>query len=455
MGVHRSYFSHQATLLAGSAANTSRNPVIELSYGGGETLETRRFSRYVFRLDLDSLRAKMATGVIQPEQMQRHELRFTNVIGQAPSLTHTPVDDAKRAAGVRVQVFALTQDFDEGNGFDYVYGTTNPLRTPPELNAANWFYRKRHVPWATPGTFTNPPAVLASATLPTGTEDLVFDVTDYVNRVLRGECADYGLGLALSPVDESVLNRQRFVVTFYSRTTTTFFEPYLETTTDDVYYEDRDRVYLDEPAYLYLAATRPVDEVTKVLILDHESRLLYTYEGDEQIEKLRPDLYRVRVQVMRRNYPDQVRFFDQWYCKVAGVRRVIEQGFTLADRPLLMSDNVPGPELYFGVQGMRSMEVTPRGSVRRISVNIRRQLHGVLGAGLPPDALEYRLYVMNGREQLDVIPPTPLSHVGDMWFLDLDTGWLLPEYYYLQIRAVDAMAAPAHQTVRFRVVNNG
>ena len=59
--IFRSYFKKQALLIKDSFSNNSRNPIIELSYGGGETSSTTIISRYIFNIDLDSLKNKISS----------------------------------------------------------------------------------------------------------------------------------------------------------------------------------------------------------------------------------------------------------------------------------------------------------------------------------------------------------------------------------------------------------
>jgi hypothetical protein len=76
--IFRSYFKKQAILIKNSFTNNSRNPIIELSYGGSENSSTTVYSRYVFNVDLDKLQEKISSNTINRNTIQSHFLKIKN-----------------------------------------------------------------------------------------------------------------------------------------------------------------------------------------------------------------------------------------------------------------------------------------------------------------------------------------------------------------------------------------
>ena len=64
MSINNSYFSRNNTLISYSYTNTGRNPVMQLYYGDSGLANPVGYSRFIFDLDLTSLREKIAQGVI-------------------------------------------------------------------------------------------------------------------------------------------------------------------------------------------------------------------------------------------------------------------------------------------------------------------------------------------------------------------------------------------------------
>ena len=70
--------------------------------------------------------------------------------------------------------------------------------------------------------------------------------------------------------------------------------------------------------------------------------------------------------------------------------------------------------------------------------------------------VEYRLYTTVGSHyEIDVIPFTPVNRTSNGYEFDLDTSWLIPQDYYLQIRLKNGNYYENKQTLSFTIVNDG
>ena len=80
MGIIRSYFSKNNTLIEDNRTNNSQNPVSEISYGTVNSL----VSRLIFDIDVETLAERISSGEITQAQIGTHTLKMTNTIRQTP-----------------------------------------------------------------------------------------------------------------------------------------------------------------------------------------------------------------------------------------------------------------------------------------------------------------------------------------------------------------------------------
>lgn len=456
MSIFRSYFNAQATLLRNNLTNNSRNPIIELSYGGGVTANTTKIGRYIFRPDLDNLRKEITSGELKHNNVVSHKVCFKNVIAPSPELTGSEFMDAKRGNGITAFIFALTEDFEEGTGLDYLYSPLVSYGFDARTEAPNWSYRKLNKTWKTPGIFNTGDPIEAIDTfhLVQGNEDMTFDITDYVNEVLFEGRPNHGLGIALSPATENLLLEQRRVITFFSKYTQSFFEPYVESNYGDHIWEDRCDFPLDTLNYLYLHTKGPIQGVEKVDILDEDDRIIIRKTGN-QIEQIRTHLYRIQVEIPSSAYPDRIIFNDVWHCKVNGRSKKVEQEFTLTEESIALNlSNDTYADYWFSLSGIRHNEVIVRSpQKRRVVINGKRMWAGSIDTNPDLSGLTYRLYMLQGKNPIEVIPATPVDRIHDLIFFDIDLTWLIPQQYYLEVRLeVGGREIKSMQPVKFRVV---
>ena len=73
MSYFRSYFEKNNTILKQSQVNTAKNPNTELIYGS-------TFSKFIFKVDLTDLKAKVDNGDFVIDSNTKHYLKMTNTI---------------------------------------------------------------------------------------------------------------------------------------------------------------------------------------------------------------------------------------------------------------------------------------------------------------------------------------------------------------------------------------
>ena len=77
MGLLRTYFSKDTTIVRNSCVNTGRNPVTELFYGGSTNINDTKYSRYLFDIDFSDIINKVNTCGLSTSGMT-HTIKMTN-----------------------------------------------------------------------------------------------------------------------------------------------------------------------------------------------------------------------------------------------------------------------------------------------------------------------------------------------------------------------------------------
>lgn len=461
MAVFRSYFAAQASLINRNGTNASRNPIVELSYAGSLDPGTVKLTRYVFTLSFVALRAEVAAGRLRRQDVKGHEIFFKNVVALVPELMGGQVEDAQRGSGVRVMLRQLptSEIFSEGKGQDYLYNPGVDLQNQAPLQAANWFYRQNGVAWETPGAWNPATGLpLGECVLNEGTEDLRFDVSAYVQGVLFDGAAEHPLLLQLDPITEASLAAQRYVVTFFSRHTHHFFEPFLETQFLPALFEHRGEVPLDEPTQLLLQVPASLAVgVSAVNIYDSSGTLMANYQG-EVVDERRPGVFGVSFTLNSGAIADGMMLTDEWVLQQGAQVKRITQQFTVVDRLLLPLADSFERVYALTLAGLRQNEVVSRAqavAVRRVVVGSRALQNGQVLGGCAPSGVQYRIYYQQGKEQQDVIGWTDCYQVGGAVYLELDVRWMIPQYYLLELVALaaDGQQQGAPLVTKFRVVN--
>lgn len=108
------------------------------------------------------------------------------------------------------------------------------------------------------------------------------------------------------------------------------------------------------------------------------------------------------------------------------------------------------PQLY----GITDNENIKQGDIRRINVDCK--INHTTNQTLPMNLLEYRLYVKTADRQIDVISWTACDRMYDTNVFYVDTNELLPQTYYVDIKAkYDREEIITRELLRFNVVSDG
>jgi len=461
MSRYRSYFSKNNTLIEDNRTNNSQNPVSEIAYG---TLEGR-VSRFIFDVDLQPLVDKLNSGALNPDLIEKHILNLTNTIRIIPELVGKRYSDCEtqRAASFTLELFNVEEDWDEGNGYDFVYIDEQFPSIPKQ--ASNWFERKTGVDWSVEGGVTSGSTILDTVYFEDGSENISLDITDYISsRIFATGSTGFtgtSFGLGIKFIDEiesgSTLHRQ--AVAFHVKDSPTFYEPYVETIVNDRIIDDRDYFYMNKSNNLYLYANaggNSVDViVNSVTINDYQGNEAAVITGDS-IQEIKKGVYRVNYEASTSIYPDQVIFNDIWNVTVNGRTKEVTQQFYLINEEQYLnfdlSKRINFDNYFFNIIGIANSEIIEAGNTRRIVIDAR-ELYPDQNNNLPLN-LEYRLFVKQDVDhQIDVIPLTKVDRTVAGYEFILDTSWLIPQDYYLEIKISDNDVYDVKKPISFTVTS--
>jgi len=458
MTLYRSYLSKCSTLIKGNTTNNSLNPVTELFYG----TENQATSRFILDVDLSGLNKMSLDGSINLSNVKSHTLKLTNTIAYFPTEIGKPSYDptTRRTSGFQLDLYTLKETWDQGNGYDFIYGRGYDKYAPS--GATNWYNRTTNNKWAVDGSYVSGGTnnnVIATQYFQTGNENIEMNITNFINSklfvgVTGFTGTTYGLGLKFPNVYENNKTLYREAVAYHTKHTNTAFEPYIETIIDDQILDDRYYFYLDRDNSLYLYCD-PTQTITiqSVNIYDHEDNKILTYSGNT-ITTVSKNIFKITVNISSDTYPDAIIFTDVWNITVNGKSRQVSQDFYLISdtNSYMVNNKINLNNYHLTLLGIKDNEVITNGSNRNIKINVK-ELYSSKN-NLIPLNIEYRVYMTAGTKyQLDIIPFTQVNRVLDSYEFNIDFSWLIHQDYYLEIRQSNGNHSEVKKTLRFTIGN--
>jgi len=423
--LYRNYIENQATLILNNNSNNSQNQVWEIINAKNS------YSRYIFSIDLTSLRSKLTSATSGSTQ---HSINFFNAINFRNDLIgKKDVNGFTRSSNFSLQLFGFTQDFVNGIGYNYVYTTGNTVNQVP-----NWFQADNINNWGIPGIYSgNTANIIDTNYLTQGNENLVFNASNYINNLIYNTTATTAnMGVAYTSDYEINTGNTSYNISFFSKYTSSFFEPFLQTTVDDLISDNRNEFKLDDVNELYLYLNTPISAVTSVVVYDYNSEVYLTLTGNS-ITQVNNLTYKISLSVPSSEYPDSVNFCDTWnIIDGNGISRSHEQEFTLVYNDIFDStaNNILDSQFYITTHGILNGDIISQSeTTRRIIVFTKQLYNSTIYQSQPIDYLQYRLYVLQGNTQIEVIPFQAINKTNVNYF-DLDICSLIPQTYYLEIR---------------------
>ena len=434
MSYFRSYFEKNNTIIKNSQVNTAKNPTTEIFYGSS-------FSKFLFKVDFTELKNKVNNSEYILNSNTRHTLHLTNCIfGDETFLGAKRGTGRERTNSFDLILFKVPEFWDEGLGFDYEdggYDFTTGNKTFDE-RPSNWFNRTTLQEWASEGVYSTSPNIITTIHFDNGNEDIDVDITDYVNDILDGE-TNHGLGFAFALLYEDLTPEVDQSVSFFTKYTQTFFEPYVESSFDDTIQDNRLNFIEKAQQNLYLYVTKGtnfynLDTLPTVDILDSTNTPIAGLTGLTTTH-IKKGVYKVTFGIDGVLCDGKRFFFDKWKglsLDGVSISNVIQKFIPYPYTSLFTVGENQTELQRYSIQyfGIKQGEKVKRGDKRKVVVTFRSidypktQLF---------DDVYYRMFIKEGRTDVIVHDWTKLDTTNENSFT-LDTSIYVPREYFIELK---------------------
>ena len=470
MSYYRSYFLKNNTIISNALTNTAKNADTNIFYGVN-------YSRYLFQVDFGSLQSLISSGSYVINQNTKHTLSLKNTIfGDSNLLTQPTGSGMDRAVSFDLVLFTIPEYWDEGVGVDYVVNPTTLTSSAYDaamgtdvvtskdytysVSPSNWYNATTLSGWTTLGVYVNP-NVIQTIHFDNGNEDINVDITDYVNSVLTGGTTDYGLGLAFAPSYEELYLSNPQSVSFFGKYTQTFYEPYVESFFEDTILDDRSNFISGIEQNLYLYVTKgsnfyDLDTAPLVDVTDSNGNVIAGL-GDLQSIKVKKGVYKITFGMTGMICDGRRFYLDVWKNLTIDGMTVpnVTQKFIPNQYSSLFSIGGSSTDYQrYAVQfyGIKQNEKIDQLEKRKIVVRFRSI--DVSQTELFQNVF-YKIYIQEGASTSVIVHDwTPLDRTNNENCFFLDTTYLIPRIYYLEIKAeINGESIFYKNVIQFEVVS--
>ena len=446
----RTYLKKNNTLIANSVINTGRNEITELVYGNIASITTSGntiYSRFIFQIDIEDIINHINKFSLDYQNLT-HKLRLYNTIKLQPEIINEKLYDFNdRAFGVNLNLYKINKDFTEGIGHDFLYRNTLNFVEIGDSNStkpSNWFNNDLVGEWDYEGAISHSGSTLiGSQLMEFGDEDFELDLTNEINQQISGSTINNISGVTsyiltfseeIELLDDIKLNK----IHFFSRFTNTYFEPHVETYKNSNINCNASNIIIGVNNNIcFESDCQPTgitvfDECDDYFIQDITG---ITSEGN--------GLYNFDLFIPQ-NTPDIVNYLFEVSC-LSGETFDFERTTVKKERSKLSKQNI----YNININGVFEGEKIKRGNVRKLNFNLNS-----IEPNSKPEKLQYRIYITQGQTNIDIIDFTDVDYFDGQYFVYLDTSWMIPKEYYLEVKPINGFEDLPNPTIkRFFILN--
>jgi hypothetical protein len=381
----------------------------------------------------------------------------------------------QRATSFDLVLFRIPspQLWDEGVGYDFadlIYEIANDKNY--SVRPTNWFQRTTLDNWTQQGIYDNKGTgvvnysdltILDVQHFEFGNENISFDMSNEINSILDGTLTNVsGWGIAFKPQLENLTGlTENYEVQFFTRHTQTFYEPYLETSYDDIIEDDRNLFTLGKTNKLYLYVyddgnPANLDSNPTVTISDSTGTPIFGLTSLSTCKKTK-GVYEVTIPPLI-GYKTPCTFFDKW-------GGLYLNGFPLSDIQneftiyptknsiQIGSTSSADPKLYgFDFYGLKQDEKIYNTDIRKVGVIIK-QAFSTQKLLQKVDAY-YRIYVREGQTEVEVQDWTKINRTPNEYYFIFDTRDKIPNEYYVDMKVISSGEINTYKKqIKFQIVN--
>jgi hypothetical protein len=456
MSYFRSYFEKNNTIIKNYAVNTAKNPTTEIFYGSS-------FSKFLFKVDFSDLITKVENGDLVINTNTRHYLKMTNTIFGDPKLIGEKRNTGRqRTTSFDLIIFKILENWDEGVGFDYEdggYDFTIGNKTYDE-RPSNWYNRTTLNQWTTPGVYQTTPTIISTIHFDNGNENIEADITDYVNSIVVSGNTNHGLGLAFAVLYQDINDEYDQSVSFFTKYTQTFYEPFIETVFNDTIVDNRQNFITEKQNNLYLYVTKggnfyDLDNLPTVDVLNSSESLINNLSG-LTTTKIRKGIYKVTFGITGQLCDGKRFFYDKWKnLSIDGVS-ITDVSQKFIPKPFSSyysfgSNPTESQKYVIQFSGIKQNEKIIRGELKKIILYFKSI--EVSKSELFENVF-YRIFIKEGKTNVIVNDWTKIDMTTTENSFFLDTSYMIPREYFIEFKAmIYTEEIFYHNYVKFEIIS--
>lgn len=464
--ITRTFLTKCNTIINDSTENFGLYPICMLNHGFIK-------SRVLISFDLDKIKSLSDDGVYVDKTKLKYFLKMYNCGSLYPKqhenilLSRDKNGIKKRANGFNIIAIRIPMQWERGNGFDYSSDVWFTGDSSVSHEGSNWYYSKLGTKWKNSGIYTDneiieeyqkfkdgeSSIIVAEQHFLYGNEHMKLDITDYITNLLSSGDDNYGLCLAFAPTDENAEVEYTQYVGFFSDRTNTFYHPVIETVYADSISDDRNRFHIGKRNRLYLYSNiggelKNLDETPICTIDGTECDVTHQSKG----------VYYADVKLSSPRYTENMIIEDIWSnIKYDGdeLDDIYMEFVTLPSNTFFkLGKSVPeARKTTLVVNGIHNDEKLNRGEIREVSVDFMKpyshKKEFINGKAY------YRLYVMDGSKEVDVIEWDQINMCCDYNYFSINTSELLPQEYRIDIKVDNGRESLFYKNeLIFKVISN-
>lgn len=477
------------SIVEGKRQNMGLNPVMHIGYGNG-------IMRGLLHFDVEPIKKLIEDKTFANTEKLRFTLKMTNcfsvdTVPYEKNLIRGLSNNARRACSFDLMLFRLPCPWDQGRGFEFVSDFWITDKVSDTEDGSSWYFAANGIPWETELDLVNlndpnlnwaeigtdnfgleggvysfetldkeynkyldgkPSLVIGSQHFDFGNENLSIDITDYVMDVIKTGY-NYGLCLAFIPRLEASKTEVQQYVGFFDDNTNTFFHPYVEANYSEYIKDDRDSFTIGKDNNLYLYVS---DDGEPTNLDDIPS---CSFDGiNANVEQVGKGVYCAHISPKNTSLEGESIYYDTWSNIALNGQELDDVEMEVVSHSLSHKIKVGEnsnlkANVIASLSGINDDEKLNRGEVREVSVDFLQKYSS--DKKIMINSAEWRLYVKDGNRELDVIPFQPIEKTFLNNFFILYTEDLIPNEYYVDIRAfVGREIKYFKSTLNFKVISN-
>lgn len=293
-----------------------------------------------------------------------------------------------------------------------------------------------------PGVYSTLPTILTTIHFDNGNENIDVDITDYVNGIIVSGNTNHGLGLAFAVLYQDINDEYDQSVSFFTKYTQTFYEPFVESVFNDLIEDNRQNFIGEKENNLYLYVTKgsnfyDLDELPIVDILNSSGTPITGLTG-LTTTKIKKGTYKVTFGITGELCDGKRFFYDKW--KNLNIDDVSISDVTQKFVPKPFSNyysfgSNPTESQNFIIQfsGIKQNDKIIRGELKKIVIDFKSI---EISKSQLFENVFYRIFIKEGKTNVIVYDWTKLDMTTNENSFYLDTSFMIPRGYFMEFKAL-------------------